>query len=691
MSRKALHFVILVALVAASSLALADPPARVGRVSAVEGQVSLRTDGDEDTGPLLNWPVTSSNHLTTARGGRAEFRVGSAAVRLDGDTDLEVVELDDDSLRLRLNYGSASIRLRAPEMVGDFELSTPQARIVLTEPGMLRVDTDRAPDTTTVSVFAGVARVDGAGTLLTVRAGKRADVRGEDVSTGLARADQFDEWAQSRDKRDEAAIATRYIPYDVTGYEELDQYGSWTENAEYGPLWTPRVLASDWAPYRDGRWAWIDPWGWTWVDNAPWGYAPSHYGRWVVVNRRWHWAPGRFAGRPVWAPALVGWVGGANWSVTFGSRHNGPGVGWYPLTPRDRFVPPYRISHDHERRLGWTYRGNELRWKDRDHDGRRDGVTVMPQDRFDRRNTVRVDRNQRVAIAPNAVRNAPLSTAPVPAGQPQRPNSLDRNRDGIPDRAQRDRNGDGVPDRQVISTRDRNGDGVPDRNFTNPRDRNGDGVPDRQVISTRDRNGDGVPDRQPVTAHDRNGDGQPDRPLVTPLPNGNPGRVMAVPPSRDLNNDGIRDRQLHTRPNPRDINGDGIADRTPFDRNGDGIRDGNERQPRPLAPRPQPQANPAPIMQSPPVVQQAQPQARPADDNRAERRQQMFEERRQRMEERNQGAENRSVQRPQPVQHAQPQPQPQPIPQQAAPAAQEQRPAGQQRPERRNPREKDQN
>jgi hypothetical protein len=25
----------------------------------------------------------------------------------------------------------------------------------------------------------------------------------------------------------------------------------------------------------------MSPWGWTWVDNAPWGFAPFHYGRWV--------------------------------------------------------------------------------------------------------------------------------------------------------------------------------------------------------------------------------------------------------------------------------------------------------------------------------------------------------------------------------------------------------------------------
>jgi hypothetical protein len=168
----------------------------------------------------------------------------------------------------------------------------------------------------------------------------------------VARRDGFDIWAEDRDRLDSATTTTRFVSSGITGYEELDRNGTWTDNNEYGPLWTPRNVALDWAPYRDGRWIWLAPWGWTWVDNAPWGYAPSHYGRWVIVNRRWCWAPGRPVGRPVWAPALVGWVGGNG-----GPQHPGPGLGWYPLSPRDRFVPTYRVSTDYERRVTWTHNG----------------------------------------------------------------------------------------------------------------------------------------------------------------------------------------------------------------------------------------------------------------------------------------------------------------------------------------------
>jgi hypothetical protein len=420
MHRKIAHLILLTALVAISTLALADDlPARVGRISSAEGQVTVQADGEQASGNLLNWPVASNTLITTARGARMEFRVGAAAIRVDGDSNLEVMQLDDDSLRLRLNYGTAIVSLRNRELLDDFELTTPQARITMLEPGAVRVDAERAPDTSAVTALAGSARMEGAGTVLTVHSGRRAEVSGDDVNTGLARRDAFDDWAQARDRRDENSTSLRYIPQDVTGYEELDQYGSWRDNPEYGPLWTPRSVPLGWAPYRDGRWTWLDPWGWTWVDDAPWGYAPSHYGRWVLIDTRWCWAPGRVS-RPVWAPALVGWVGAAGWSVTFSDRRRAPGLGWYPLTPRDHYVPNYRVSAEHARRLDWQHNGRAP-WRDnRDgvRDGRRDehrdGVTVLPRAQFDARRTVQVNRTPRATLAPAEARNLPLATSPLP-------------------------------------------------------------------------------------------------------------------------------------------------------------------------------------------------------------------------------------------------------------------------------------
>ncbi|PHV09411.1 hypothetical protein CSQ96_01355 [Janthinobacterium sp. BJB412] len=453
----------------AAGAALADPPARVGRISSLEGQVTVLAEGEANAA-LLNWPITSDNHIATGRGARAEFRVGAAALRLDGDSDLEISQLDDDSLRLYLHYGSVSVRIRDNELARDFELSTPQARVTLGEPGWLRVDAGRSADTSVVSVFAGTAQVDGAGNTVSLRGGHRVEVGNEELHTGTARRDAFDNWAEARDRREQAGAASRYLPSEVTGYEELDQYGSWQDSSDYGPLWTPRVVAVDWAPYRDGRWVWLAPWGWTWVDNAPWGYAPSHYGRWVMVNRRWCWAPGRVVGRPVWAPALVGWVGGDQLTVTFGGsvgRRHAPGTGWFPLSPRDTYVPPYRVSVDQERRLSWRHDGRGGEWRDgrgpgearRDH---RDGVTVLPRDQFDGHRVVPVGKGPKVIMTQPLMVNAPLVSAPAAPARVLDTRRLERRDDGRgPGRGERADHADraerntapGRPERLVLPLR----------------------------------------------------------------------------------------------------------------------------------------------------------------------------------------------------------------------------------------------
>src|SRR5207302_2900554 len=104
----------------------------------------------------------------------------------------------------------------------------------------------------------------------------------------------------------------------------------------YGSVWFPVRVAAGWAPYSAGHWIWVEPWGWTWVDDAPWGFAPFHYGRWVFVGSSWAWAPGPVSVRPCYAPALVAWVGSS-----------GAGVGWFPLGYGEPYIPNYRVSRNY--------------------------------------------------------------------------------------------------------------------------------------------------------------------------------------------------------------------------------------------------------------------------------------------------------------------------------------------------------
>lgn len=426
MSTRFLRTATLVILAACSTLALADTPTRVGRIALSQGQVGISGEqGEETSAALVNWPVTSRNQVTTGRDGRTEIRIGSTAIRLDADSALDVAELEDDSLRLHLHYGSASIRVRNPDVLRGFALSTPQGSVRMQEVGQMRIDAGRRQDTTVVSVFSGAAEIEGAGTRLVVRAGKRAQIGLQDVYTGLALRDSFDEWSMLRDSRDERSESVRYVSSEMTGYEDLDQHGVWREDEEYGPLWSPRNVAYGWTPYRDGRWTYLQPWGWTWVDNASWGYAPFHYGRWVIINQRWCWAPGRNVSRAIWSPALVGWVGGNNWNAHFGSGHArraAPATGWYPLAPKDAYVPTYRMAHDNLRYLNHNAGAAQPDIRGRARDVRRDdhqraGLTVVPHDQFRQRGTVLVPTAPRGTVSPAQL--FPNSSTPAVPPAPQ--------------------------------------------------------------------------------------------------------------------------------------------------------------------------------------------------------------------------------------------------------------------------------
>src|SRR5260370_7475250 len=48
--------------------------------------------------------------------------------------------------------------------------------------------------------------------------------------------------------------------------------------------------------------------------------------------------------RPVYAPALVAWVGGPHFSIGIGIGGGGGGVAWFPLAPREVYQPSYHVS-----------------------------------------------------------------------------------------------------------------------------------------------------------------------------------------------------------------------------------------------------------------------------------------------------------------------------------------------------------
>ena len=65
--------------------------------------------------------------------------------------------------------------------------------------------------------------------------------------------------------------------------------------------------------------------------------------------------PRRPASRPVYAPALVAFIGGAGWNVSVGVGGGGvEAIGWVPLAPEEVYLPTYAVSEDYVRRVNVT-------------------------------------------------------------------------------------------------------------------------------------------------------------------------------------------------------------------------------------------------------------------------------------------------------------------------------------------------
>ena len=337
-----------------------DPPGRVARLSEVSGQVWLYgSDADEWIGVARNRPLTTGDRIATDNGARAEITLGTTTLRLDAASELEVVRLDDARFVVRLHQGSAAVRLRSSGAAAEFELDTDEGRFRARSAGRYRFD--RLEQASDLTVWGGQAVFEGRNSALPVSAGQHAqfwlDAAGAPQYTMVQPVrDGFASWIDERDRAENRAVApVRYVSPEMTGAEDLDRYGQWEQTPDYGPIWTPSVVPAGWAPYGAGHWAFVRPWGWTWVDDAPWGFAPFHYGRWVNYRERWCWAPGTYVARPVYAPALVAWVGGPRVSVSLSIGRGGPPVGWFPLAPREVYVPSYSSSPTYVRNVNITH------------------------------------------------------------------------------------------------------------------------------------------------------------------------------------------------------------------------------------------------------------------------------------------------------------------------------------------------
>jgi hypothetical protein len=333
-----------------------DPPARVGHASMLGDALEHSKDGNVWELLWVGTPLTTQSAVRNATPSRAEVHVGSTALRLAPQAQLRFEQLDDAAVVVALHIGRLNVRLRQCCQAGDqLAVLLDGARFDATSAGSFHLDTNARALRATVRVYAGSGVLTLGGQRLTLTAGQQVLISTQTMQVmklGPAERNPIDDWADERDAlaqaRAERGGTALYTPAEMTGASLLDEHGAWRVDPRLGPVWFPRGVAADWAPYRQGRWAWTEPWGWAWIDDAPWGFAPFHYGRWTFLAGRWGWLPGNAQTRPVYAPALVGFYGTppGGWGLAAGVPV-GAVVGWYPLGPGEFYRPPGNPSAAH--------------------------------------------------------------------------------------------------------------------------------------------------------------------------------------------------------------------------------------------------------------------------------------------------------------------------------------------------------
>jgi hypothetical protein len=301
---------VLTLILAMSMLASAqDPanavpgsPARAARISYVAGEVRLDSGWGYES-VTMNLPVTEHNWLQTRSNGWAEIQMEDGSlIRLAPDTIVTFTQLGRISsgtiTTVDLDQGEAEFKI-LKRADSDFQVTVNNKTIALEHSGFFRV-TSTNNDPMEIAVWKGSLSVHDTDSGDQITVGKDetfvlnpADVAEYALNKGTE-ADDLDDWSKQRDEAltsYNAANHNTQSPYQY-GASDLDQYGQYTQDPQYGNVWQPYGVSMDWDPFSNGYYA-NSGIGTTWVSSYPWGWMPYRYGRWIFINGRgWCWAPG---------------------------------------------------------------------------------------------------------------------------------------------------------------------------------------------------------------------------------------------------------------------------------------------------------------------------------------------------------------------------------------------------------------
>lgn len=306
-----LLFAVITSLALLLPVRSADGSDLILRLSLIQGDVQVAGRDIEDwSGAAINMPLAEGDRVWVADDSRAELQLpGGFFIRLDGESSLDAVSLNDGSLQFYADRGHAYVN-NISGGVSIVQLDTPLASVRSYDDSIMTIDVAEDGGTE-ISVLKGAVYAESRAGSTRVSAGMTLAIE-EDGAADLSPIGPQDEWEEWNLERDRQVLAwgesSRYLPEELHAYSsDLDAYGSWVFATDYGWCWTPVVSVADWAPYTVGRWGWFRG-NYVWISSEPWGWVPYHYGRWVFAARfGWCWVP-PLRGMVFWGPAWVGWI-----------------------------------------------------------------------------------------------------------------------------------------------------------------------------------------------------------------------------------------------------------------------------------------------------------------------------------------------------------------------------------------------
>ncbi len=162
--RRAFLALCLFAVAVPPAFAGDDPPIRVARLNYVQRDVSFQPGAETDWGwAALNRPMTTGDSLWTGDRSRAEMHIGSTAIRMDEQTFMSFLNLDDRTVQIQLNSGTIDVRVRNLYRDDVFEVDTPNLAFTIVTRGDYRITVDPEGGFTTITLRDGQGQVTGGG------------------------------------------------------------------------------------------------------------------------------------------------------------------------------------------------------------------------------------------------------------------------------------------------------------------------------------------------------------------------------------------------------------------------------------------------------------------------------------------------------------------------------------------------